>query len=159
MLWYANQKACDRLWLMITTWQMLLFHFSLSILCINLIHWKTFLNILGTVQIYPIYEDIPERKNHADTINQAQLAQATKNSLFGVFATSPLHNVVCIPDSLILDYTHFVLKGEFVWWLSIWLNHQGKSGVLAKHIVPLADKMGKIKLKVTTISWFQKMEG
>ena len=33
----------------------------------------------GTVQIYPVYEDTPERRNHADTVNQAQLAEATKN--------------------------------------------------------------------------------
>ena len=60
-----------------------------------------------TVQIYPVYEDIPERRNHSDTIDQAQLAQATKKSLFGVLGTSPLHDLLRIPDSLILDYMHF----------------------------------------------------
>ena len=98
----------------------------------------------GTVQIYPVYEDIPERRNHSDTMDQAQLAQATKKSLFGVLGTSPLHDVLRIPDSLILDYMHLVLEGEFVRRLSIWLNGQDENGFLAKQVAPLEDAMDKI---------------
>ena len=98
----------------------------------------------GTVQIYPVYEDIPERRNHSDTIDQAQLAQAAKRSFFGVLGTSPLHNILCIPDSLVLDYMNLVLDGEFVRWLSIWLNGQDKNGFLAKQIAPLEEAMNEI---------------
>ena len=92
----------------------------------------------GTVQIYPVYEDTPERRN------QAQLAEAIKKPLFGVLGTSPLHDVLCIPDSLILDYMHLVLEGEFQRRLFIWLNGQDQNGFLAKQVVPLEEAMSKI---------------
>ena len=98
----------------------------------------------GTIQIYPVYEDTPERRNHADMVNQAQLAEATKKPLFGVLGTLPLHDVLRIPDSLILDYMHLVLEGEFQQWLSIWLNGQDQNGFLAKQVVLSEEPMSKI---------------
>ena len=99
----------------------------------------------GTVQVYPVYEDTPARRNHADTIGHAQLAETTKNLLFGILGTSPLHDVLRIPDSLILDYMHLVLEGEFVRRLSIWLNGQNENGFLAKQTAPLEEAMLRIQ--------------
>ena len=86
----------------------------------------------GTVQIYPVYEDIPERRNHSDTIDQARLAQAMKKSLFGILGTSPLHDLLRIPEANLCS------------GFSIWLNSQDENGFLAKQVAPLEDAMGKI---------------
>jgi hypothetical protein len=79
-------------------------------------------------------------------IDQARLAQATKKSFFGVLGTSPVHNILCILDSLILDYMHLVLEGEFVQWLSFWLNSRDKNGFLAKQVASLEDEWVKLMI-------------
>ena len=53
------------------------------------------------------------RRNHADSIRHAQLAEETNEPVFGIIGTSPVHSIMKIPDMLLLDYVHQVLEGEY----------------------------------------------
>lgn len=95
----------------------------------------------GHVRVYPVYNDQPERRTHQDTLLHAMAAQQSGTAFFGVVGTSPLHRVLQIPDSLMLDYMHLVLEGEFSRRFSIWLNPRNEHGYLAKRTAALEKKM------------------
>ena len=62
------------------------------------------------------------RRNHADSVAHAQLADETNQPVFGIIGQSPIHSVLQIPDMLLLDYMHQVLEGEYSRRLSKWWN-------------------------------------
>ena len=87
----------------------------------------------GNVRVYPQYPEEPARRNNRDTLLQAQVAEETGRSVFGIMGTSPLHRVLRVPDNLLLDYMHLVLEGEFMRRLNLWLNGSGNHGYLHEH--------------------------
>ena len=71
-------------------------------------------------RIYPYSSTNFPRRNHADSVAHAQLADETNQPVFGIIGQSPIHSVLQIPD--MLDYMRQVLEGEYSRRLSKWLN-------------------------------------
>ena len=76
----------------------------------------------GNRRIYEYKSIVFPRRNHADSICYSQLAEETKQAVFGIMGTSPVHSILKIPDMLLLDYMHQVLEGEYTRRLSKWLG-------------------------------------
>ena len=64
----------------------------------------------------------PPRRNHPDVLTHAHLAEQSKEAVFGVKGTSPVHDILEIPDMVLLDYMHQVLEGEYTRRFSKWLS-------------------------------------
>jgi hypothetical protein len=83
----------------------------------------------GNKRVYEYCPNIPPRRNHTDFLLHATLAEQSGETLYGVMGTSPVHDILEIPEMVLLDYMHQVLEGEYTRRLSKWFNGSCPSGV------------------------------
>ncbi|CAB3979933.1 Hypothetical predicted protein [Paramuricea clavata] len=83
----------------------------------------------GNKRVYEYCPNIPPRRNHTDFLLHATLAKQSGETLYGVMGTSPVHDILEIPEMVLLDYMHQVLEGEYTRRLSKWFNGSCPSGV------------------------------
>ena len=60
---------------------------------------------------YPYKATKAPLRNHEDTMQHADLA-SSKSSIFSVKGSSPVHEILKIPEKVLLDFMHQVLEGE-----------------------------------------------
>ena len=63
------------------------------------------------VRYYPHKARKPPLQNHIDMLQHAELANNT-NAVFGVKGPSPVHEILKIPEKVLLDFMHQVLEGK-----------------------------------------------
>lgn len=83
----------------------------------------------GNKRVYEYCPNVPPRRNHDEFLLHANLAQQSGEAIYGVKGTSPVHDILQIPEMLLLDYMHQVLEGEYTRRLSKWLSRSCPSGV------------------------------
>ena len=83
----------------------------------------------GNKRVYEYCPEIPSRRNHNDFLLHALLAEQSGEAVYGVKGTSPVHDILDIPEMILLDYMHQVLEGEYTRRLSKWFNGSCPSGV------------------------------
>ncbi|CAB4001342.1 Hypothetical predicted protein [Paramuricea clavata] len=101
----------------------------------------------GTKRVYPYSPNTFPRRTHNDTLLHAQLANDTRETIFGVKGLSIVHTILNIPDMLLFDYMHQVLEGEFTRRMTKWLAGSCGSGVnLKPSVVSLSQNLKAIGL-------------
>ncbi|CAB4038528.1 Hypothetical predicted protein [Paramuricea clavata] len=83
----------------------------------------------GNKRVYEYCPNVPPRRNHNEILLHANLAQQSGEAIYGVKGTSPVHDILQIPEMLLLDYMHQVLEGEYTRMLAKWLSGSCPSGV------------------------------
>ena len=82
----------------------------------------------GNKRVYEYCPNIPQRRT--PLISYFTLPwQNSGETLYGVTGTSPVHDILEIPEMVLLDYMHQVLEGEYTRRLSKWFNRSCPSGV------------------------------
>lgn len=69
-----------------------------------------------------------QRRTHDTSLFHAQLAEQTGEAVFGIKGQSPVHDILQIPETLLFDYMHQVLEGEYTRRFTKWLNGKCPSG-------------------------------
>ena len=101
----------------------------------------------GNKRVYPYSPNTFLRRTHNDTLLHAQLANDTRETIFGVKGPSIVHTILNIPDMLLFDYMHQVLEGEFTRCMTKWLAGSCGSGVKLKPcVVSLSQNLKAIGL-------------
>lgn len=96
--------------------------------CSTCIHAGRRLPGRGNKRVYEYCPEIPSRRNHNDFLLHALLAEQSGEAVYGVKGTSPVHDILDMPEMILLDYMHQVLEGEYTRRLSKWFNGSCPSG-------------------------------
>ena len=117
----------------------------------------------GNKIIYEYHSVAPPRRSHSDFLSHANLAQQSGEALYGVKGTSPVHDILEVPDMVLLDYMHQVLEGEYTRRVSKWLNGSCPSNAsLLRDVETLSKKLQSTSLphdfkrKLRSIKEFNK---
>ena len=76
----------------------------------------------GNRRVYEHTPQAPPKRDHDTFLTHAQLAEQRGHDVYGVKGTSPVHDILQIPDMVLLDYMHQVLEGEYTRRISKWLS-------------------------------------
>ena len=95
--------------------------------------------------MYEYCPNFPPRRNHKEFLENAELADQSGKTIYGIKGTSPVHDILTIPEMVLLDYMHQVLEGEYTRRLSKWFDGTCPSGVKLN-----SDEKGELSRKLVS---------